>query len=83
MPMFHGKTHLATMIPANHIYPDAEVRHELEQQGDTKTAFGDKSPGVRRIEAISQCFTSTHLYVLFISIFSVACECLGAACAKW
>ncbi|ORX38194.1 siderochrome-iron uptake transporter [Kockovaella imperatae] len=57
-----------------HLYPDDAIRHELEQQGDTKTAFGDKSPGVRRIEAISKCFTSWHLYVLFISIFFVSCE---------
>ncbi|CAK9786879.1 putative Siderochrome-iron uptake transporter [Cutaneotrichosporon oleaginosum] len=31
-----------------------------------------KSPGVRRIEAISSCFTSWHKWTLFISIFLVA-----------
>ncbi|BEJ14722.1 hypothetical protein CspHIS471_0404890 [Cutaneotrichosporon sp. HIS471] len=32
----------------------------------------DKSPGVRRIEAISSCFTSWHKWTLFLSIFFVA-----------
>lgn len=54
------------------IYPDETTSKRLEAQGDTQTAFGDKSPGVRRIEAISNSFTSWHRYVLFISILLVA-----------
>ncbi|WWD20507.1 hypothetical protein CI109_104983 [Kwoniella shandongensis] len=54
------------------IYPDPEVKRQIEIQGDTETAFGDKSPGVRRIEAISSCFESWHKWVLFASVFFVA-----------
>lgn len=56
------------------IYPEPKIRRELEKQGDTDTVFGDMSPGVKRIEAITSCFTSWHLWVLFIAIFFVACE---------
>ncbi|WVW81023.1 hypothetical protein I302_103014 [Kwoniella bestiolae CBS 10118] len=54
------------------LYPDLEVTKELEKQGDNDTAFGDKSPGVRRIEIIASCFTTWHRWVLFISVFLVA-----------
>ncbi|WWC92118.1 uncharacterized protein L201_007072 [Kwoniella dendrophila CBS 6074] len=54
------------------LYPKFEVEKELEKQGDNETAFGDKSPGVRRIEAIASCFTTWHKWVLFISVFLVA-----------
>ncbi|WWD08493.1 hypothetical protein V865_006605 [Kwoniella europaea PYCC6329] len=54
------------------LYPDLEVTKELEKQGDNETAFGDKSPGVRRIEIIASCFTTWHRWVLFISVFLVA-----------
>ncbi|ORY32150.1 major facilitator superfamily protein [Naematelia encephala] len=59
-------------LGVEHIYPDAEIAAELEKQGDNDTVFGDKSPGVRRIEAISSCFSSWHRWVLFTSIFLVA-----------
>lgn len=56
-----------------HLYPDdPNIKESLEAQGDNNTVFGDKSPGVRRIEAVAQCFTSWHLWVLLISIFLVA-----------
>lgn len=54
------------------LYPDEEIVHELEKQGDNTTAFGDKSPGVKRIEAISRAFSSWHLWVLFVAIFLVS-----------
>ncbi|KAK8850324.1 hypothetical protein IAR55_004241 [Kwoniella newhampshirensis] len=54
------------------IYPEPETKRQLEEQGDNETAFGDKSPGVRRIEAISTCFESWHKWVLFASVFFVA-----------
>jgi len=53
------------------LYPDVEDPHTLTQ-GDAHTAFGDKSPGVRRIEAISACFTRWHLVVLFITILLIS-----------
>jgi SIT family siderophore-iron:H+ symporter-like MFS transporter len=41
----------------------------------SKPAAGvDKSPGVRRIEAISSCFKKWHKAFLFFFIFLVACE---------
>lgn len=61
-------------VPGNNLYPDAHVQDMLEMQGDNNTAFGDKSPGVRRIEAIGSCFTSWHRWVLFTFIFLVACK---------
>ena len=54
------------------LYPDEKVDSEYESQGDHTTFFGDKSPGVKRIEAIAKCFESWHLYVLFITIFLIA-----------
>ncbi|WVQ95751.1 hypothetical protein IAU59_002850 [Kwoniella sp. CBS 9459] len=54
------------------LQPEPEVVRALEKQGDTKTVFGDKSPGVKRIEAIASCFTSWHRYVLFITVFLVS-----------
>ncbi|WVF68087.1 hypothetical protein IAT40_002850 [Kwoniella sp. CBS 6097] len=56
----------------NSLLHEAEVARALERQGDTGTAFGDKSPGVKRIEAIASCFTSWHRYILFITVFLVA-----------
>ncbi|WVR08388.1 hypothetical protein IAU60_005443 [Kwoniella sp. DSM 27419] len=53
---------------------DLETKAEIERQGDHGTVFGDKSPGVARIEAISSCLTSWHRYVLFITIFLVASQ---------
>ena len=46
--------------------------HEAEKDGDA-TAFGDKSPGVRRIEIIGQFFNGWHKWVLFFFIFLIAC----------
>lgn len=34
----------------------------------------DKSPGVLRVEAIASVFTSWHRWLLFFSLFIVACE---------
>ncbi|WVQ85771.1 hypothetical protein IAT38_007938 [Cryptococcus sp. DSM 104549] len=60
---------------AEKIYPENELRKTLEPAEDeagAETAFGSKSPGVRRIEAIATCFESWHKYVLFGSIFFIA-----------
>ncbi|KAK1921029.1 putative Siderochrome-iron uptake transporter [Papiliotrema laurentii] len=57
---------------SSELYPDEKIAKEIEDQGDNTTAFGDKSPGVRRIEAIARCFTSWHKYVLFFTIFLIA-----------
>jgi hypothetical protein len=46
--------------------------HEGEKDGDS-TAFGDVSPGVRRIEIIGQFFNGWHKWVLFFFIFLIAC----------
>ena len=59
------------MSKSKELYPDAEDPHKLEQ-GDCHTAFGDRSPGVRRIEAITTCFTRWHLVVLFITILFIS-----------
>nr|XP_018259907.1 MFS transporter, SIT family, siderophore-iron:H+ symporter [Kwoniella dejecticola CBS 10117]OBR82065.1 MFS transporter, SIT family, siderophore-iron:H+ symporter [Kwoniella dejecticola CBS 10117] len=64
-----NKTHHTGDPP---LYPDQEISKEIERQGDDHTAFGDKSPGVRRIEAIATCFTTWHKWVLFLSVFLVA-----------
>ena len=42
--------------------------------GHGDVVIEEKSPGVRRIEAVSSCFTAGHRIVLFVSIFFVACE---------
>ncbi|WRT68181.1 uncharacterized protein IL334_005156 [Kwoniella shivajii] len=63
---------MSTMKDSQGLYPERPVREELERQGDTETAFGDKSPGVKRIEAITSCFTAWHRWVLLISVFLVA-----------
>lgn len=57
------------------LYPSTQ--REVEARGDinTPTAFGDKSPGVRRIEIIGQFFTGWHKVLLFIFIFLVSCTC--------
>ncbi|OCF41266.1 MFS transporter, SIT family, siderophore-iron:H+ symporter [Kwoniella heveanensis CBS 569] len=54
------------------LFHEPEVERAIEKQGDARTAFGDKSPGVKRIEAIASSFTSWHRYVLFITVFLVA-----------
>lgn len=54
-----------------------DVLRRTDGHGD-EVVVEEKSPGVRRIEAISSCFTSWHKWMLFTSIFLVACEsCLG------
>lgn len=45
--------------------------------GHHDVVVDEKSPGVRRIEAISSCFESWHKWMLFVSIFFVACEYAG------
>lgn len=57
------------------LYP-ATQREEVEAIGGahTPTAFGDKSPGVRRIEIIGQFFTGWHKVLLFLFIFLVSCK---------
>lgn len=57
---------------ANTLYPNEKVLQELEKQGDTETAFGDKSPGVRQIEAIARNLTKGHRWVLWIAVFLTA-----------
>jgi len=56
------------------LYPSTKQaipHHQGEQDGDG-TAFGDKSPGVRRIEIIGQFFEGWHKWVLFFAIFLIA-----------
>jgi hypothetical protein len=57
------------------LYPNVKQvmpHHEGEKDGDG-TVFGDKSPGVRRIEVIGQFFDGWHKWVLFFFIFLIAC----------
>jgi hypothetical protein len=57
------------------LYPNVKQvmpHHEGEKDGDG-TVFGDKSPGVRRIEIIGQFFNGWHKWVLFFFIFLIAC----------
>jgi len=57
------------------LYPNVKQsmpHHEGEKDGDG-TVFGDKSPGVRRIEVIGQFFNGWHKWVLFFFIFLIAC----------
>jgi len=66
------RTPAAMSTPNKDLFPEQDVINQLEKQGDNNTAFGDKSPGVRRIEAISKCFQSWHRWVLFVAIFLVS-----------
>nr|ODN90125.1 MFS transporter, SIT family, siderophore-iron:H+ symporter [Cryptococcus depauperatus CBS 7841] len=56
------------------LYPDEILSKTFNNAGQegAPTTFGEKSPGVRRIEAITTCFTTWHRYVLFFSVFLVA-----------
>jgi hypothetical protein len=57
------------------LYPNVKQvmpHHEGEKDGDG-TVFGDKSPGVRRIEIIGQFFNGWHKWVLFFFIFLISC----------
>jgi SIT family siderophore-iron:H+ symporter-like MFS transporter len=51
----------------------AKAADVVRADGSGDVVVEEKSPGVRRIEAISSCFTSWHKWTLFISIFLVAC----------
>ena len=55
-------------IPNSDIYGPEAVTQDLEQQGDVGTAFGDKSPGVRRIEAIVKSLSTADKWVLWASV---------------
>jgi len=57
---------------STNLYPSQDVRYEIEKQGDTDTAFGDKSPGVRQIEAIATNLTKSQRYILWIAVFLTA-----------
>jgi SIT family siderophore-iron:H+ symporter-like MFS transporter len=50
----------------------AKAADVVRADGSGDVVVEEKSPGVRRIEAISSCFTSWHKWTLFISIFLVA-----------
>ncbi|WVO20323.1 uncharacterized protein IAS62_001617 [Cryptococcus decagattii] len=56
------------------LYPEAELERAISntKNADDSTAFGEKSPGVRRIELIAASFTTWHRWVLFISVFLMA-----------
>lgn len=58
------------------LYPEAELERAISntKNADDSTAFGEKSPGVRRIELIAASFTTWHRWVLFISVFLMACK---------
>lgn len=58
------------------LYPEHELERAISstKNADDSTAFGEKSPGVRRIEIIAACFTTWHRWVLFISVFLMACK---------
>jgi len=63
---------------SGNLYPNVKQvmpHHEGEKDGDG-TVFGDKSPGVRRIEVIGQFFNGWHKWVLFFFIFLIACTSL-------
>ena len=77
----HEHEHDPTNVPgettdgSGPLYPNIKQsipHHEAEKDGDA-TAFGDKSPGVRRIEIIGQFFNGWHKWVLFFFIFLIAC----------
>lgn len=56
------------------LYPSTQRTVEKEQDEQVPTVFGDKSPGVRRIEIIGQFFTGWHKVALFFFIFLVSCQ---------
>lgn len=58
------------------LYPEAELERAISntKNADDSIAFGEKSPGVRRIELITASFTTWHRWVLFISVFLMACK---------
>jgi SIT family siderophore-iron:H+ symporter-like MFS transporter len=60
---------------SGNLYPATKQAAPLDMgDGEKETAFGDKSPGVRRIEIIGQFFDGWHKWVLFFFIFLIACE---------
>lgn len=59
---------------AHEITNDAEKNHRPASTTSTEATMYEKSPGVRRIEAISSCFTKWHRVLLFVSIFLLACK---------
>lgn len=65
-------TFFPTMSSDRDLYPSEDVLHQLEKQGDTDTAFGDKSPGVRQIEVVAKSLSRTQRYVLWVSVFLTA-----------
>lgn len=58
------------------LYPEYELQRAISntKNADDSTAFGEKSPGVRRIEIIAASFTTWHRWVLFISVFFMSCK---------
>ena len=58
--------------PNTDIYGPEAVTQDLEKQGDVNTAFGDKSPGVRRIEAIVKSLSTADKWVLWLSVLLTA-----------
>lgn len=63
------------------LYDKPAKAADVVRAGDGDVVVEEKSPGVRRIEAIASCFSSWHKWTLFISIFLVACECGVSATA--
>jgi hypothetical protein len=80
----HDHDHDPTNVPgettdgSGPLYPNVKQvmpHHAGEKDGDG-TVFGDKSPGVRRIEVIGQFFNGWHKWVLFFFIFLISCMSL-------
>ena len=65
------------------LYPSTQREVEKQQDEATPTVFGDKSPGVRRIEIIGQFFTGWHKIILFFFIFLISCKSPSATPCYW
>ncbi|ODO10341.1 hypothetical protein I350_00936 [Cryptococcus amylolentus CBS 6273] len=78
--LFSKSPETSTLDPTSHadvgggIYPEEQIHRSIthEDAHDSPTIFGEKSPGVRRIEIITSCFTSWHKYILFVGVFLTA-----------
>lgn len=77
----HEHEHDPTNVPgettdgSGPLYPAVKqhVPHNEGEKDGNGTVFGDKSPGVRRIEIIGQFFDGWNKWVLFFFIFLIAC----------
>jgi hypothetical protein len=76
----HGHEHDPSRVPgettdgSGPLYPSVQQVTPNDEHAGKGTVFGDKSPGVRRIEIIGQFFNGWHKWILFFFVFLVSCK---------